>query len=376
MSLNDNVMDGIEGDTALALDGVVPPNTKDSTVAAMINVDATTQGKDNTTTMNNNEIASLPDMAVKMRLLTDRGTKIVEMQDLRDDIEEDGSMSRPKAGVIEATFENFFSATNPAGGYTALESRTNLLYATNFMTARIQASHEALAADLAIFAHDGMGQAANVAESVRDSRMLDASRAIYDAAQVVQELSCDLSKAKNLVFPYNGGFVNFAKDDLSQIQIGDIVRPKLNNYPLNSEKFRAAYQDLVSLWADSVAVRAVFHPRYKELAAVEGGDGPQMSPITLQMLLISFASADDSVYTQVINMAQNALENIERQQAKIQAALQQDVSQTSIFLSKEGSDIENSLQVTACIERSVQEITNFATAAAVVIAGLSALNAM
>ncbi len=214
----------------------------DNAPTAVIQTDMRTPGTHDTS-LDSKEIAEIPSWNNRVCVMTDTANKIVDMVEIQKDIEGVGLMSADKSHVIEATFENFYSASNPKSMYSQQETKVNYQSACAFMNKRIKATTEALVTQFREVNTTGMAEMAEDVLKAREYCVDELRDIINDSVNKVVAIK-DIVLQGPVILPFNGDiFIDMMEVDLSTVDLDQIKQ----GVPLTQE-FRDNFAKLKQLW--------------------------------------------------------------------------------------------------------------------------------
>lgn len=231
---------------------------------AIVNTD-TRPDASTDTSLNDDEIAKLPEWAVKINIIEEDANKLVDMKKVREDIETGGQMSQGMADTIDATFENFISPNRPKQGFTVNDSKVGLSAAKFFMEQKFKATLEALGQRLEEYIEVEMPQLQDQLQVLRNDQCHDVYTQVRKTISDVEDAAEKLRSA-TIVLPFQDQqFVNILKDDFYNLDINKLEQ----SVPLD-QKFKDSFSKMQTIWKTCPTVRNM-------VTAFEGGCGVSQS---------------------------------------------------------------------------------------------------
>lgn len=293
MSLNAWILDDLE----LTNENLAPEDKP----LAVINVDNTEAGDPTSTSLNQSEIEQIPNWDVKINLIQEDANKLIDMMDLRKDIEGDDSMNRSSAEAINATFESFITSTNPINGFTTLHSKVGLNASKFFMDRNIKATMENLQERISDFVATEVPDIQKQLEVAKGENLQETFSSIMEACSVMEKQTCVFDNG-TIVIPTGGRtFADLKTDPLCSLKVDDIPL----DYPL-SKCAREALSEMQQVWNSSAFVRcsqyamkvALDDDANIEEVEVSYGDEGNLAPMYLPDVIEVFGNIQAPKYYQ------------------------------------------------------------------------------
>lgn len=336
--------------------------------SAVINVD-TTQTDNPVTSMNDGEIEQMPSWDAKVNIMKEHSNKLVDMKDIQKDIEDSGTMSDTKADVIHATFENYFTGTNPRSSYTPFNSKTNINYAKNFMSRRIRETTEALITE---FREVNTNAIAELTKAIAETKDYCNEELRNDLADAVNKITAvrDSICAGPIMLPFNGDkFVDMTEANLTQIDIDDLK----HGVPVTNE-FRLAFHRMLHLWKSNTPVREIVRAMVDSNCAEDEHSSIGMEYLDIHDLITAFQDeASQSAYNGMLDVVDGlSTQAIEDADSIPETPVTLPPEHINI-ISNQAKDVLAIVDNNMVVRKNAMEFAEFAKSAAIVVVGLASL---
>lgn len=340
------------------------PENENNAPEAIVNVDTTNPGE---RTLNDSEIEQIPQWAVKINLIEEKGSKLVDMLEVRKDIEGDEAMSLPQAEVINATFENFITASRPLASFSKSSSNIGLADSLKFMHDRVRVTAESLQEELEAYKSTQAPELRTVTQSLRDD-------GIYDAFCVIREACNEISKhapffdGKTIIVPVDdGAFFNVLTESLITLD-STKIDPKI---PLSQET-RDALETLKTLWSNSDLMRnivsiATIHASGNQNQVTESLTGLNLT--VCDILKIFASERSDEMYENMANFTQDLKETTDEALDGL-AAKNEDPYREANMIVTQAQAVGQAASQTLKANSALQDVAKFAKACSCFICGL------
>lgn len=342
----------------------------DNAPVAVITTDIATPGP-HPTSMNQSEIEEMPNWASKIRILKENATKIVDMRDVQKDIENGARISQGGGDVIEATFESFYSHTNPRVTYTPFESKTNLAYASSFMTGKIKASMEALITEFRSVVTDSEDEVTKDLLKTREYCVHELRDEINRAVTDI-EAACAKLCLGPVILPFdNGEFMDMTKINFIDVNLETVK----TGVPI-SDEFRKAYRDMVDLWKGSNKLRT-FVAGLLDIYKAENANSvlPTVyDGLYCATILTAFGKwTSDSVYDGYVSELDNSQVELNERRELLKTEVETNPENADVVISTSGARLATLAEEMSGMEAEAKNLGDFIKACSVVVTNLSKL---
>lgn len=340
---------------------------------AIINVDMT-PGASTDTSLSQEEIEQIPNWAAQINLIEEDSSRLVSMKEVQADILGGEQMSLEKAENVDATFENFFTPSNPKQGFSTYDSKVGLAYAMRFMDKKIKATHEDVIQRLHAYSENEIPQAQIDLAALKEDRVHDTICAIRTTVDRLQEATPKLVNAV-IVLPFSDQrFINMFKEDLSALDINDLDR----SVPL-SQEWRSAFSKMQSSWCKNPHVRWIFQTlasqSKNELQEIEFGDTSERSATSCELLLTKLIDTYTSenceiLYDSLLNCAEGILQRLLEQGREIKQC-QPDLYNNIDFIKSRAEQLSSVSAEATHVQGVLNMLKDFSTSVCTVVCGLA-----
>lgn len=353
----------------VAADGVLGTQAAEANASATVELPS---GEDDPseTTLSQTEIEQLPKLDVSLKLIKDNAAKIVDMRDVQKDIEGTDVMSTQKGDVIEATFESFYSDSNPRVAFTSFESRTNLEASMRFMQSKLKVSMEALVTEFNMIKTDGLSKFSEDILRTREFCVNELTDKIVDSVRKIQAVIPRLLQGP-VILPFSGDrFIDVSGENLLDLSISDLDQ----SVPVGDE-FRCAFQKLQDLWRESDFITSVaqgFMDVYR--TANPGVRTPEVTEGLFIATLIGIYGdhAPETCYDEFVSLIDSQTTSLKNKIEDIDIAISAGSDPAELIVSQSDTALRMAQGLTD-MEKNVKDFACFTEAAAIVVVGLSAL---
>lgn len=368
MSLNAWVFDDLE-----ATHENLPPEDKP---LAVINVDNTPEGDPTTTTLNQSEIEQIPNWDVKINLIQEDSTKLVDMMDLRKDIENDETMNRSSAETINATFESFISPTNPLGGFTTLHSKVGFNKTMFFMDRQIKSTMENLQARIGDFVQTEVPE---IQKQLEDTKTDDLQATFSSIMEACACMSRNVQMFCNgtVVIPTGGRtFSDLKTDPLCGVDPDAIPL----DYPL-SKGAREALTEMRQVWNTSAFVRgslcvmrqALQEDQNTDDLEISYGDEGNLAPMYLPDVIEVFGNTNAPKYYQCLFRYTEGLTDAIKKTVKDVETGSTDPYQQANLIQTSAKTLGHVANETNKAKAALNDLSRFASASACFVDALASI---
>lgn len=222
MSLNADVMDDIDGGAVIDGDIVkepseIKPNTKPVTIVAK-----TEDVAQDITELSEAEKQTLPAMDVSFNVVKDNVNKVIELQDVENDILAQESINRSNATLVNEVFPGLLGQSIRLEEFTHSPSKTNFLYVKKHMRNKISTEELSVINNFNDFLSKPLQDARAVLQKLSSDYIEAAVNRFTLLFYQFKELEAKLKVNKNTVVSCKGEFVNLVNVDLFNICYNDI----------------------------------------------------------------------------------------------------------------------------------------------------------
>lgn len=222
MSLNADVMDDIEEESVIDNDiiqqpSAVKPNTTPITIVAKTDV-----VKQEITELSEADKQTLPAMDISFNVVKDGVNKVIELQDVENDILAQESINRTKAELVNEVFPGLLGQSIRLEEFTHSPSKTNFLYVKKHMKTKISLEKESTINNFNNFIAKPLHDAKLVMVKLTEDYIESAKDRFSDLFYQFKDLESKLNNNKNTVVQIKGEFVNLFNIDLFVISYKDI----------------------------------------------------------------------------------------------------------------------------------------------------------
>jgi hypothetical protein len=222
MSLNADVMDDIEEGSVIDNDiiqqpSAVKPNTKPVTILAK-----TEDVAQDVTELSEADKQTLSAMDVSFNVVKDGVNKVIELQDVENDILSQESINRSNAEFVNEVFPGLLGTHVSIEEFTHSPSKTNFLYVKKYMKTKIALEQEAIINDFNNFIAKPLQDAKVVMLKLSEDYIEFAIDRFNNLFFQFKDLESKLKVNKNTVVSCKGEFVNLINKDLFSINYCDI----------------------------------------------------------------------------------------------------------------------------------------------------------
>jgi hypothetical protein len=222
MSLNQEQLDDLEGETIVGDDNTItPPSILPQTKEELTIVPETKQLAGHAVELKEDFEKKLPTMDVSLKLVEENHSKIVDLEDVEQNILGDGKISQDGAEEVNAAAEGLFDGPITKSQFTAVPSGVNFQHVKKHMRARIALESAALVSNFKALIDQPIEDAKRmVAELQNDYLVFIRGEASYLAEQAVN-LPERIASSQNMMVRIGQDFQNLSTLDLTNIP-GDL----------------------------------------------------------------------------------------------------------------------------------------------------------
>ena len=244
MSLNDNVLDDLEGNPGL--------NEQPEPIQKVVLATKVKQTYDEPPTSSGRALLNkLPTTVDNIKLLQDGASKIIELEDIQQEIEEDDSMSQSSAELVSTAFEGFFDNVR-LSEFTRTPSKTNLVFTKRYMASQIKLAKEDFQYKFKTFLEKPLDDALDVLEELQEDYIPELRAELANLQSSCSLLKEKISSNKNLILVDGVKFIDLRKIALQH--------PEEALRVLTNPEWRVlscAIQNFQHMWKEYGVLRAV-----------------------------------------------------------------------------------------------------------------------
>lgn len=243
MSLNDNVLDGLDEHTAIDEDIVHSPNNSNHVVNKSIELDQVAKEA-------YDEIGShlhpLSDMSVKLHAVNSDITKIDELNEVRSDIIATEAINRVTASYADDIFDGVITQKIAIEEFTNNLSKTNFQYAVKCMDNKIRISKTASLESVNDFLTTSLSDSASISTRIM-SVYKDTVKSMFDDLSFnCRDIIAQFEDNKNYILPFEGEFINIVKTNLDLLDFNKLsFQDNANHDMANIIKFMNNIKELL-----------------------------------------------------------------------------------------------------------------------------------
>lgn len=222
MSLNADVMDDIDDGSVIDHDiikqpSAVKPNNEPVTIIAK-----TEDVAQDVTELSEADKQTLPAMDVSFNVVKDGVNKVIELQDVENDIVAQEAINRSNAELVNEVFPGLLGTHVCLEEFTHTPSKTNFLYVKKHMQVKIALEQENIINDFNNFIAKPLQDAKAVMLKLTEDYIEAAIDRFSDLFYQFKDLEAKLKTNKNIVVSCKGQFVNLLNTDLISIKYSEI----------------------------------------------------------------------------------------------------------------------------------------------------------
>jgi hypothetical protein len=222
MSLNADVMDDIDDGSVIDHDiikqpSAVKPNNEPVTIIAK-----TEDVAQDVTELSEADKQTLPAMDVSFNVVKDGVNKVIELQDVENDIVAQEAINRSNAELVNEVFPGLLGSHVCLEEFTHTPSKTNFLYVKKHMQIKIALEQENIINDFNNFIAKPLQDAKAVMLKLTEDYIEAAVDRFSSLFYQFKDLESKLKANKNIVVSCKGQFVNLLNTDLFSIKYSEI----------------------------------------------------------------------------------------------------------------------------------------------------------
>lgn len=237
MALNDDALDDVETTTH--------PNLIDDDALKTLTENINTVIKENDSPVDNTLLNQIVSADVALKTLDEDYTTICEKRVIEEETISKESISRIDAELIQNIFGGLITPTVAIEQFTTIDSKTNYAYTLRYMNKNISLEQEALNINYTLFLNKTLKDVSSVLEKIQNEYIVILKDSLNYLKFTNSDIFNKLKENKNLVIPYDEGFENIAKLNLSVLDI-DKVRLVIEN----KEVIKKAISNIKTLLED------------------------------------------------------------------------------------------------------------------------------
>ena len=367
MSLNDEVLADLEsGNDIDGLDTAIPPQVVITTkVENTYDEPVQQSGQD--------LLNRLPKMDVSFKMVQKGATKIVELEDVQSEIEDNDTITQTNAEMVSTAFEGFFDHVRLAE-FTRTPSKTNLSFTKRYMEQHVKLAKEDFHGKFKAFLADPLDDAIDLIEKLEED-YIPTLTAEYAKLQASATMLKDAIRTnKHLILANGYEFVDLRKLSL---QTPDVA-VKLLNKP-EWKTLACAHLNFQVMWKEYGVLRAVLVGVQQKKSLQEIFDYEHMGSSTVAMMNIcEFAEIVGSTYLLDVlgQMHDYVCSMVEKVEALKEAgtSIMEDQEKSQTFVVENGKEIQAMAAALHHYSEAVATLLLLLPNAKVLVAGYASFN--
>lgn len=192
-----------------------------------------------------NTVAKAATAQVAFKDVHEKTNKLMDLQDMAQEIAHAGAISKSDAQSVGTSFENFSSVIS-LNEFTRIPSKTNFVFTVGFMDRSIKVAQEGLRSKFESFMNEPLNDVKCMLDRIEDEHLPALVKEYSCLSAMAVKLLPQIQQNKNLIVPSGESFVDMRTIALQELDLQTIA----GQTGFDILKLRAALENFKQLWGE------------------------------------------------------------------------------------------------------------------------------